>query len=31
MSVAREALRRATLEDADFTAERFRALYTRLL
>jgi glycosyltransferase involved in cell wall biosynthesis len=31
MSIAREALKRAMLEDADYTAERFRTLYTRLL
>jgi glycosyltransferase involved in cell wall biosynthesis len=31
MSIAREALRRAIREDADHTAERFGALYARLL
>jgi hypothetical protein len=31
MSIAREALRRAIQEDADHTAERFGALYARLL
>jgi len=31
MSVAREALQRATREDADHTAERFRALYAQLV
>ncbi|HEY1313642.1 MAG TPA: glycosyltransferase [Steroidobacteraceae bacterium] len=31
MSVAREALRRATREDADHTATRFSALYEKLL
>jgi glycosyltransferase involved in cell wall biosynthesis len=30
MSIAREALGRAIVEDADFTAERFRTLYARL-
>ena len=28
--IAREALRRATREDADYTAERFQALYSSL-
>jgi glycosyltransferase involved in cell wall biosynthesis len=31
LSVAREAQRRALAEDADYTAERFRALYARLV
>jgi glycosyltransferase involved in cell wall biosynthesis len=31
MSIAREALKRAVLEDADYTAERFRALYAELV
>jgi glycosyltransferase involved in cell wall biosynthesis len=31
MRIAREALKRATLEDADHTAERFRTLYTGLV
>jgi glycosyltransferase involved in cell wall biosynthesis len=30
LSIAREALKRAIVEDADNTAERFRALYARL-
>lgn len=31
LRIAAEALLRATLQDADFTAERFRALYAQLL
>jgi glycosyltransferase involved in cell wall biosynthesis len=31
LSIAREALKRAVVEDADSTAERFRALYARLI
>jgi glycosyltransferase involved in cell wall biosynthesis len=31
LSIAREAQRRALAEDADYTAERFRALYARLV
>ncbi|HEY3658071.1 MAG TPA: glycosyltransferase family 4 protein [Steroidobacteraceae bacterium] len=31
MAIAREALKRSIQEDADFTAQRFRALYTGLL
>jgi glycosyltransferase involved in cell wall biosynthesis len=31
MSIAREALKRAVREDADYTAERFRALYAELI
>lgn len=31
LSIAREALKRAIVEDADNTAERFRALYARLI
>ena len=31
MSVAREALKRATREDANYTAERFRDLYAELV
>jgi glycosyltransferase involved in cell wall biosynthesis len=31
MSIAREAHKRAVLEDADYTAKRFRELYARLI
>jgi glycosyltransferase involved in cell wall biosynthesis len=31
LGIAREAQRRALAEDADYTAQRFRALYARLV